>query len=713
MESDDDDEEDSESGSSENESSPTLNDASTNTSRSIKRSKQTKRLDPSKDCLKTKDDDEAHFENARAKERELSLIAVNKEENEVAETKVFEKKILRLAHEHVLHGLLQQISVFQNKASKAVDQKKKKEFSDFAHTLKVWFDMDAEHQPDLDLCAKTKKIWSVVSAANELVRVLEELTEDRWNKAMKKIRLQKGRNKKFEYGRALIFLFKATLKKDKPEGPCCSRLELIKRVESVLPDCKLCFREMAESLLYPDSATDELAREDWKDVIFLKMSELDLLSELKKERTEDSSRELDKMLKNIDKELVIIREVCSMKDKSSKELSKYIHNRQRLAASIAEPEQQSRQIEEPTSRSEDPIKDENEEPIVTKHEEVHEPLLAKEKGLSGQVGQGAGVELGIVGDQEGVEQGIGGKLNHHLEEQDSRDGTEQGAGEELERCEEQGPVEHCEALEIEQDPPRECVAEDGNGAVEREGQDQKGETENQNNSQAIKLDETDLSFSNILTCIDGTLLKQVMALSQEQKVELQKQYDENRRAKEELTKNLRKERKEKNELELNFMKATEDLTKKLDKEKRANNELAKSLEKVKADSAEKLEKAGRDFAKTFEKEKTKNSEKVLAKELEKERKSKQELAKNLEKEKKHHAVTAANLETANEEIARMKALLRREGRAKQELVVSLKEKEREKSGLVNLLQKKDDSDGNWTKNVSKTSLKGSGETSFY
>jgi chromosome segregation ATPase len=162
-----------------------------------------------------------------------------------------------------------------------------------------------------------------------------------------------------------------------------------------------------------------------------------------------------------------------------------------------------------------------------------------------------------------------------------------------------------------------------------------------------------------------------------------------------LAKNLEKERKLKQDLARSLEKEKDDLTKNLEKERKSKQELTKSLEK---------EKEAKDD---------------LAKNLEKERKLKQDLAKKLGKEQKHNSELVASLEAANEENSRLKDSLKSEGRAKQELQVTLREKEREKKELIEMIEKKEKEsvEQNWTKNVPKTGYKASGEktriTSFF
>ena len=154
-----------------------------------------------------------------------------------------------------------------------------------------------------------------------------------------------------------------------------------------------------------------------------------------------------------------------------------------------------------------------------------------------------------------------------------------------------------------------------------------------------------------------------------------------------LAKNLEKERKSKQDLARSLEKEKDDLTKNLEKERKSKQELTKSLEK---------EKEAKDD---------------LAKNLEKEKKLKQDLAKKLGKEQKHNSELVASLEAANEENSRLKDSLKSEVRAKQELQVTLREKEREKKELIEMIEKKEKEsvEQNWTKNVPKTGYKTSGE----
>ena len=705
---------------------------------------------------KTKDDDEAHFEKARAKDREYRLIAKNKAENELTHSKSSEKKILRSALEHVLQGLLQQIAIFQIRASKAADLKKKREFSNFTYTLKVRFDMDAKKQADLKVCTSTDKIWQAVSGANDLLVILEALTEDTWNRAMKRIQLQKGHNKKCRYGAALLFLFKETpTEEDKPEvAPCCSPLELIKRTESVLPVCKLTFRKVAETLTYPGSATDEAARGQWKTLLFLKMSELDVLAHLVEERTEQSSHELDRMLKNIVKELAAVVQMLSPEEKLAKEVSKLVQDRKRKVVSKVDQDGGSENKGATSRKSEDPIENESNERLLRekgkKIRETEEKIQKKKKVLREspekrelRKSSEKGVlrespkkrellespekrelrespekrelrkspekrELRNRADQGKVDQGEEKKLEH-LEEQNSQYGA-------VEVCEdweelsvedraEKGTVEVCEhwedlAVDEEDDNPPIIFligspAVEGNEVDEQEGDDKQHEQEG-----------------------DGKL-------DEEEKKEEDKKTKTKTKSQSSSVSSLTKLANERDrDLMIAKMKADwfstfdgsllkrvmqinrdqkEELTTNLEKERKDKSDLAKSLEKVIQDFARNLEKADR----------RKNSEKVLARDLDIGRKSQQELAKNLEKETNQNAVFASSLETANEEISGLKSLLKKQGKAIQELVISLKEEEREKNILVDLLQKKDDSDENWTKIVAKTSYKASGKTSFY
>jgi hypothetical protein len=680
-------------------------------------------------CQKTRDDDKAEFERKAAREYAGRLVARIEAENESDDAKASEKTALFFVGENVLHFILEQIFDFdqkEGKSSACQDPTIKSDYSGVTDCLQKLYRMLDDQELNSGKEISMDETWSLFVSANETLKTSEAM-------AMFCSKVEQGG---IETLSEILSSNDKNKNDDKSDQDKYCLDFLVKSAECVLTYCRTNFQKLSKTLWRPGFAKSKENRPVFVLVSLLKVSELQLLAELKKIRDESSDLRVEEKVEEIVRKLqensaetyldgfssvtteerkaeqgskkdeknssfddaeqgskkneknssFDDAEQGSKKDKknSSFDDAEQGSKKDEKNSSFDDAEQGSKKVEKNSSFDDAEQKAKEDDVIAYLCRAISEQVIQAVKAHSGEpdiVQDGAEKEARTEPEKEhDIEDEEKTPSQHFLPDQDEQDSSaEPKKDEKADQTELENEAELRLRRELEvkgedemEEEPK--VESDGKKTETNETNETNVFEEQRSNENLDTNDRTADSESSIQKLKTSTTTQNCKV------TELDQDLEQERKANNDLAKNLDKERHAKDDLAKNLekeRKAKDDLAKDLEKERKAKDDLAKNLEKER--------RAKDELARNLEKERKAKDE--LAKNLEKERRAKDELAKNLEKERKAKDELAKNLEKERKSRQESTKNLGKEQKQKSELVLSLESANEENSRLKDLLKK--------------------------